>query len=67
MTIDIDIYRAARAIIDTRGEKASVRAAKMVNEQLEKGNIEGAAVWKKILRVVKEWLGKERSSGTTIH
>jgi hypothetical protein len=43
MISDIDVYRAAKLLIDQYGEDAPIRAAERANELLEAGNTEGAS------------------------
>jgi hypothetical protein len=50
---EIDIYRLARALIKQHGKDAPVHAAMRADELAAKGNIEGRAVWIRIVRAVK--------------
>ena len=43
MIPDLDIYRAAKLLVDQHGEDAPIRAAELADEMLEAGDIEGAA------------------------
>ena len=63
MTSDHDIYRTANVLIREHGEDAALEAAQRVDAMLEKGDMEGAAVWRRILKVVKEMQRKERWVG----
>lgn len=53
MVSDIDIYRSANELIKQHGELATIEAAQMADEMLEKGDIEGQRAWIKILEAVK--------------
>jgi hypothetical protein len=46
MIHDLDIYRAAKLLIDQHGQDAQIRAAERSDELLEKGDTEGAAIWR---------------------
>jgi len=67
MIEDMDIYRSARALIDQHSEDAPIRAAQRADELLEAGDMDGLAVWKRILRTVDELLAKERPEGAAVH
>ncbi len=54
MTSDIDIYRTANVLIREHGEDAPIQAAMRADAMLEKGDLDGYAVWKRILRAVEE-------------
>ena len=52
MTSNIDIYRAANELIKQHGEDAPIQAAMKADALLEAGDVEGQAVWKRILAAV---------------
>ena len=54
MTPDLDIYRCAKLLVNQHGEDAPIEAAMRVDAMLEKGDLDGYAVWKRILRAVGE-------------
>ncbi len=66
MTPDLDIYRCANVLIREHGEEAAIEAAQRVDAMLEKGDLEGQVVWKRIVRAVEELLAKERPPGTMV-
>ncbi len=45
MTSDLDIYRSAQALIKQHGQDAAVHAAMRADAMLEKGDLDGYAVW----------------------
>jgi hypothetical protein len=45
---DLDIYRAAKLLVDQHGEDASLRAAERADALLD-GDVEVSAVWRAIL------------------
>jgi len=67
MTTDHDIYRAAHPVIRQHGEDAPIRAAMLGDEMLEKGDLDGQAVWKRILKAIDELLTEERPEGEKVH
>ena len=54
MIPDLDIYRSAQALVKQHGKDAPVHAAMRADAMLEKGDLDGHAVWKRILRAVEE-------------
>jgi hypothetical protein len=55
----IDIYRAAKLVIDRHGEEAPLYAAARVAVLAGEGDVEGAEVWRQITAAVEE-LQRER-------
>ena len=56
MVSDLDIFRSAQVLLKRHGADAPVEAAMRADELLEKGDLDGYAVWK---RVSQRW-GKLR-------
>ncbi len=56
MTSDLDIYRSAHELIEQHGDAADIEAAMRADELMEAGDMEGVAVWKMILKAIKELL-----------
>ena len=55
MTVDdIDIYRAAKLLIDKHGGDADVIAIKRATKMLDAGDVDGYAVWKRIVEAIKD-------------
>ena len=52
MTSDIDIYRSANLLIERYGEDAPIHAAMSADKMMERGNMDGRAVWKRIVKAV---------------
>ena len=67
MTDEVDIWRAAKLMVDQHGDDAPIHTAMRADELIERGDMEGAAVWKRILRAVDELLARERPKGTMVH
>ena len=57
MTPDLDIYRAANILVKHHGEAAPIHAAMRADAMLEAGDLDGYAVWKRVLRAVGELQG----------
>ncbi len=66
MIPDLDIYRTANILIREHGQDAPIQAAMRADAMLEKGDLEGCAVWKRVLRAVEELLSKERPPGVSV-
>ena len=54
---DIDIYRFAKLLIAQHAADAATHAAMRVVAMLEQGDMDGQAVWKRIVRAVEELQG----------
>ena len=67
MTSAIDIYRSAQALIDHHGKDAPIHAAMRADAMLEKGDLNGYGVWRRILRAVEELQGSEPKPGGAVH
>ncbi len=63
MTPVLDIYRTATVIIKQHGEDAPIEAAMRADAILEAGDLDGLAVWKRVLRAVEELQGTEPGRG----
>ncbi len=67
MIPDLDIYRAAQALIKHHGQDAPIHAAMRADAMLDKGDLDGYATWRRILRAVEELQGTEPKSGEAVH
>ncbi len=52
MTSDLDIYRSAQVLVKQHGNDAPIEAAMRADAMLEAGDLDGCAVWRRILRAV---------------
>ena len=50
MTSDLDIYRSANVLVKQHGQDAPIEAAMRADAMLEAGDLDGLAVWRRILR-----------------
>ena len=60
-------WRAANLLIKQHGDDAPIRAAMRADELLEAGDVDGQAVWKRVLAAVDELLSEERPEGVEVH
>ena len=67
MTSDLDIYRTANILIREHGEDAPIQAAMRADALLAKGDLEGCAVWKRVLRAVGELQRTKPGLGRAVH
>ncbi len=51
---DIDIFRSAKLLIDKHGGDAPVLAIKRATKMLDAGDVDGYAVWKRIVDAIKD-------------
>jgi hypothetical protein len=63
---DPDIFRAAKLLIDRHGDDADIRAAERADELLDDGDIEGSAVWRRIIEAIEE-LQRGRRDGEPLN
>ena len=55
MTVDdIDIFRSAAAFIEQHGDEASIHAAMKADAMLERGDMDGRAVWLRIVDAITD-------------
>jgi hypothetical protein len=54
MIDDLDILRATNILIQRHGTDAAIEAASRADEMLEAGDMDGYAIWKRILSAVAE-------------
>jgi hypothetical protein len=67
MTSPLDIHRTANELIKQHGDDAPIHTAMRADELLEAGDLDGQAVWKRILAAIEELLSEERPEGVTAH
>lgn len=64
---DLDVYRTAAILVREHGEDAPIHAAMRADELLDKGDLDGAAVWRKVIEAVGELLREGPGDGERIH
>ena len=67
MIADIDTYRCAHLLIKRYGDDAPIEAAMRADELAADGDMEGRAVWLRIVKAVEELLSEERPSDEHLH
>ncbi len=67
MPSEIDTYRAANVLVKQHREAAPIHAAMRAAAMLEKGDLDGYAVWKRVLRAVGELLRLEPQEGEQVN
>ena len=63
MVSDLDIFRSAQVLVKRHGQDAAIKAAMRADAMLASGDLEGQAVWKRVLRAVEELVRKEPAKG----
>ncbi len=67
MIADIDIYRSANELIKQHGDAADIEAAMRADELMEAGDMDGRAVWLRIVKAVEELQSEERPEDAKVH
>ena len=67
MVTDKDIYRSANELIEQHGEDAPIHAAMRADELMDAGDMEGEAVWLRIVKAIEELLSKEQPGDADVH
>ena len=63
---DLDVYRTANVLIKQHGSNAVLFATGQADELLEKGDMDGAVVWRRISRAVEQ-LRRQRREGELLN
>ncbi|MEQ8639731.1 MAG: hypothetical protein RIE31_03850 [Alphaproteobacteria bacterium] len=50
----IDVWRTASTLVAAHGEDAVIMAAQNADRHLEQGDMDGVAVWKRVLAAIRE-------------
>jgi len=64
---DIEVYRAANTLVKRWGQDAPLEAARNADAMIERGDPEGLAVWKRILKAVDELLAQAPPKDGQLH
>ena len=67
MTSDLDIYRSANELIKQHGDAADIEAAMRADERLAAGDMEGEAVWLRIVKAIEELQVKGHPTRIKLH
>ncbi len=63
MPDDLDIYRSAKLLIDQHGEDAPIFAAQQADRCLEAGDLDGKAVWMRVIGAIEELTNTDAPGG----
>ena len=66
MASDIDIYRSAKLLVTQHGDEAPIHAAMRADELHEKGDLDGYAVWRRIIGAIDEMCRTEPGAGERV-
>ncbi len=66
MIPNLDIFRTANILIREHGQDAPIHAARRADALLVAGDLEGCAVFKRVIKAVEEMLSKERPPGVSL-
>ncbi len=67
MTSDLDIYRSASELIKQHGDAADIEAAMRADLCLAAGDMDGEAVWLRIVKAIEKLLSEERPDDAEVH
>ncbi len=67
MILDLDIYRTAQLLVKILDQDAPIHAAMNADATLDKGDLDGYAVWRQILRAVEELQGTVPKPDEAVH
>ncbi|MCZ6745365.1 MAG: hypothetical protein O7D31_11930 [Alphaproteobacteria bacterium] len=68
MVSDLDLYRSAKLLIDAHGEDAPIFAAQQADACLEAGDLDGKAVWMRVIRAIEELTNTDMpEDGQSVH
>jgi hypothetical protein len=54
MVSERDVWVMAKILVDEHGADAAIQAAMRADEMLERGDVDGQVLWKRIVRAVEE-------------
>ncbi len=63
---DLDIYHSAQVLVIQHGKDAPIEAAMRADAMLEAGDLDGYAVFKRVVKATEEFLSKERPDGAKL-
>ncbi len=67
MTSDLDIYRSANELIKQHGEAADIEAAMRADPCPAAGDMDGEAVWLRIVKAIEQLLSEKRPDDAEVH
>ena len=66
MTSDLDIYRTALVLVRQHGANAALHASMRHDELLGARDVEGSAVWKRVLAAIDTLSAEKRPDGASL-
>ncbi len=63
---DLDIYRSAHLLAKQHGAEATIHAAMNADAMLDRGDLDGQAVWLRIIRAIGEPLADKPGDGARV-
>ena len=68
MTVsDLDVFRSANVLVRLHGADAPIEAAMHADAMLEKGDLDGQAVWLRIVKAIEVLLETRPGEGAAVH
>jgi hypothetical protein len=67
MTEEIDVWRAAALLVKRYGQDAPVLAAMRADQLAAEGDMEGRAIWLRIIKAIDGLLSQERPEGEPVN
>ncbi len=67
MIPDRDIWAAAKILIDRHGDDAAIVASQRQDELLDEGDVDGANMWKAIIKAIEELQRDSLGEGEKTH
>ncbi len=67
MIPDLGTYRSTNVLVKQHGQDAPIHAAMKADAMLDKGDLDGYAVWKRVLKAVGELLRVEPKEGERVN
>ncbi len=64
---DRDVYASARLLIEKHGDEAPIHAAMRADAMLDKGDLDGAAVGRRIVTAINELLADAPAGDASVH
>ena len=62
----LGLFVLANLLVKQHGQDAPIYAAMRADAMLDKGDLDGYAVWKRIVKAVEELISKERPAGVAV-
>ena len=67
MVDEPDVYRTAQLLVNLHGTEAPIHATMQRDQLAGRGDLDGAAVWRRVLAAGAVLLATDRLNGTVLH